>query len=68
MKLVSLCHAGCVFALSLLRRRGVLVDRRGVTAVEYAIIAGIMVVAIIISLPAIGPELANTFSAVAQKL
>ncbi len=43
-------------------------DRRAVTSVEYAMIAGIVVVAIVLGLPTIGPHLAVTFNSVASEL
>jgi len=43
-------------------------DRRAVTAVEYAIIVGVMVAALVISMPAIGKDITNIFSAVATPL
>jgi len=65
---VSHCRAKYRSALRMLSRPAIMADRRAITAVEYAIIAGIMVFAIVISVPTIGPSLANIFSAVAQKL
>jgi Flp pilus assembly pilin Flp len=46
----------------------VFADRRAVTAVEYAIIAGIMVVALVLSVPFIAPELATIFNKVGSEL
>jgi Flp pilus assembly pilin Flp len=43
-------------------------DRRGVTAVEYAIIAGIMVVALVVSVPFIAPSITSIFNNVSTKL
>jgi len=43
-------------------------DRRGITAVEYAIIAGIMVVALVVSVPLIGPSLSGIFNHVSSEL
>ncbi len=43
-------------------------DRRGVTAVEYAIIAGIMVVALVVSVPFIAPSISSIFNNVSTKL
>ncbi len=43
-------------------------DRRAVTAVEYAIIAGVLAAVIVASVTAIGPELSNTFNKVATPL
>jgi pilus assembly protein Flp/PilA len=36
-------------------------DRRGVTAIEYAMIAGVIVIALVTSVTAIGPNLTNIF-------
>jgi Flp pilus assembly pilin Flp len=62
------CRIGFSLAAAKFRRPALLSDQRGVTAVEYAIIAGVIVTAIVISVPAIGPELANTFSTVSHQL
>jgi Flp pilus assembly pilin Flp len=43
-------------------------DRRAVTAVEYAIIVGVMVAALVISMPLIGKNLTNIFTSVATPL
>ncbi len=43
-------------------------DRRAVTAVEYAIIVGVMVAALVISIPLIGKNLTNIFTTVATPL
>jgi Flp pilus assembly pilin Flp len=44
-------------------------NRRAVTAIEYALIAGVIVTAIIGSLlSTIGPNLTNTFNTVGSKL
>ena len=51
------------FALS-----GVLRDRRAVTAVEYALIAGIIVLVLITSVAAIAPHLNQTFNSVSSEL
>jgi Flp pilus assembly pilin Flp len=45
-----------------------LADRRAVTAVEYAIIVGVMVAALVIGVPAIGKNLTNIFTSVAAPL
>jgi len=42
--------------------------RRAVTAVEYAIIAGVLAVVIVASVTAIGPDLAKIFNKVATPL
>ena len=39
-------------------------DERGVTALEYGLIAGLVAVAIITSITALGTMLASTFSAI----
>jgi pilus assembly protein Flp/PilA len=62
------CRIGFSLAAAKFRRQTLIADRRGVTAVEYAIIAGVIVTAIVISVPAIGPELASTFSTVSHQL
>jgi len=46
----------------------VLGDRRAVTSIEYVIIASIIVIALIVSVPLIGPELSHTFAAVSSEL
>jgi Flp pilus assembly pilin Flp len=43
-------------------------DRRAVTAVEYAIIVGVMVAALVVSVPLIGKNLTNIFTFVATPL
>lgn len=43
-------------------------DRRAVTAVEYAIIVGVMVAALVVSMPLIGKNLTNIFTSVATPL
>jgi Flp pilus assembly pilin Flp len=43
-------------------------DRRAVTAIEYAIIAGVLAAVIVVSVTAIGPELSNTFNKAATPL
>jgi Flp pilus assembly pilin Flp len=44
-------------------------DRRAVTAIEYALIAGVIVTAIVGSLlSGLAPNLTNTFNAVSSKL
>jgi Flp pilus assembly pilin Flp len=42
--------------------------RRAVTAVEYAIIAGVMAAALVASVPAIAPSLNNTFNKLSTEL
>jgi len=48
--------------------RAFIADRRAITAVEYAIIVGIMVVAIVLSIPTIGPSIKIIFSSVSAEL
>lgn len=43
-------------------------DQRAVTAVEYAIIVGVMVAALVVSMPLIGKNLTNIFTSVATPL
>ena len=43
-------------------------DRAAVTAIEYALIAGIMAAAVVASVTAIGTDLAHMFGTVAQGL
>jgi len=43
-------------------------DRRGVTAVEYALIAALIVVAAIAAFTLVGTRLSTNFSSVANKL
>ena len=43
-------------------------DQRAVTAIEYALIAGVMVVALVVSVPAIGTSLASIFGSVSSHL
>jgi pilus assembly protein Flp/PilA len=43
-------------------------DRRGVTAIEYALIAALIAVAAIGAFSLVGTDLSNTFSAVASQL
>jgi pilus assembly protein Flp/PilA len=46
----------------------VIEDRRGVTAVEYALIAALIAVAAIAAFTLVGTRLSTTFSSVAAKL
>ncbi len=57
-----------MLSLGRLAARRMLEDHRGVTAVEYAIIAGIMVLAVFGSVPAIGTKLVVMFNAVSAGL
>ncbi len=43
-------------------------DRRAVTAIEYAIIAGALAAVIVASMTRIGPELTPTFNSVSSEL
>ncbi len=43
-------------------------DRRAVTAIEYAIIAGVIVAALVVSVMAIGPSLSNIFAKITPEL
>ena len=43
-------------------------DQKGVTAVEYGLIAGLIAVAIIVSVTAVGGDLSTLFSTVATAL
>jgi Flp pilus assembly pilin Flp len=43
-------------------------DRRAVTAIEYAIIAGVIVAAIIASVPSIAPSLESAFNQITPHL
>lgn len=42
--------------------------RRAVTAVEYAIIVGVMAAALVASVPAIAPSITSTFNRVSSEL
>ena len=44
------------------------VSKKGVTAVEYAVIAGTVIIAIAALMKVIGPKLGNTFSNVSRTL
>ncbi|MBR0642108.1 Flp family type IVb pilin [Plastoroseomonas hellenica] len=48
--------------------RGALKDRKGVTALEYGLIAALIAVVIVVSVTALGPRLSNTFNAIANAL
>jgi len=47
---------------------GLIVDRRGVTAIEYALIAALIAVAAIAAFTLVGTNLSTTFSYVASQL
>jgi pilus assembly protein Flp/PilA len=66
---------GCVsFLLGLVERKGSRIvrrlteDRRGVTAIEYGLIAALIAIAAIIAMTAVGTSLTNVFSTVAGDL
>ena len=48
--------------------RGLTEDRRGVTAIEYALIAALIAVAAIAAMQLVGTGLINTFSSIANQL
>jgi len=43
-------------------------DQRGVTALEYGLIAGLVAVVIVVSVTALGQQLAATFAAITAAL
>lgn len=43
-------------------------DEEGATAIEYGMIAGIISIAILVSLPTIGTKLGSIFTAISTKL
>jgi pilus assembly protein Flp/PilA len=43
-------------------------DRRGVTAIEYALIAALIAVAAIAAFTLVGTDLSNTFTSIADQL
>lgn len=43
-------------------------DEEGATAIEYGLIAGLIAVAIIVSVTALGTDLAKVFSDISKKL
>ncbi|MDE2357200.1 MAG: Flp family type IVb pilin [Alphaproteobacteria bacterium] len=43
-------------------------DRKGVTAIEYGLIAGLIAVAIIVAVTAVGGNLTNLFTNISTKL
>ena len=55
-----------VFCMCLLQR--LLHDRRGVAAIEYALIAALIAVAAIAAFTLVGTRLSTTFSTIANKL
>jgi pilus assembly protein Flp/PilA len=48
--------------------RGLRADRRGVTALEYGLIASVVSIGIIASLTTLGSKLSSTFTYIAGKL
>jgi len=48
--------------------RGLTEDQRGVTAIEYALIAALIAVAAIAAMQLVGTGLVNTFSSIATQL
>lgn len=48
--------------------RGALKDRRGVTALEYGLIAALIAVVIVAALTTLGGRLSNTFNSVTNAL
>ena len=48
--------------------RGLVADKKGVTALEYGVIAAAIVIAIVAVLPGMGAALATTFTAVTAAL
>jgi pilus assembly protein Flp/PilA len=67
MLLFQLRHSGLMFVLGLLPSR-FLKDRRAVTAIEYAMIAGVIIIAIVTGVAKIGSELSPTFNSVSSEL
>jgi pilus assembly protein Flp/PilA len=64
-------HVGPAFwkiELDLQNIRGLTEDRRGVTAIEYALIAALIAVAAIAAMQFVGTGLVNTFSSIANQL
>jgi len=67
MLLLPLRHFVFVMRMEALTKRWIR-DNRAVTAIEYAMIAGVIVFAIIAGLTKIGTELTPTFNAVSSEL
>jgi pilus assembly protein Flp/PilA len=64
-------HAGEILLkvrLDSRRIRRLIEDRRGVTAIEYALIAALIAIAAIGAFTAVGADLSNTFSSIASQL
>jgi pilus assembly protein Flp/PilA len=74
---LEILKMGCVsLLLSLVERKGVkswsfrpvAEDRRGVTAIEYGLIAALIAIAAIVMMQSVGTNLTSTFSNVASNL
>ncbi len=50
------------------RARRLLPEARAVTSIEYAIIASIIILALVTSVPGVAPTLIHTFNQIAQQL
>jgi pilus assembly protein Flp/PilA len=50
------------------RRRSLLLDDRGATAIEYGLIAALIAVVIVVAVTAVGTQLSSTFNSVASNL
>ena len=64
-------HAGEILlkvGLNSRRIHRMIEDHRGVTAIEYALIAALIAVAAIGAFTAVGADLSNTFSSIASQL
>jgi pilus assembly protein Flp/PilA len=66
--MLNYLQAGYCALASRVFRPAILSDRRGVTAIEYAMIAGIIVVAIVVGMTGMGAQLSTTFSKVSSEL
>jgi pilus assembly protein Flp/PilA len=73
--MLEIMMTGCVsFLLGLVERKGSRIvrrlteDRRGVTAIEYGLIAALIAIAAIIAMTSVGTNLTNVFSTVAGDL
>jgi pilus assembly protein Flp/PilA len=64
-------HAGEIWlkvGLNSRRTHRLIEDHRGVTAIEYALIAALIAIAAIGAFTAVGTDLSNTFSSIASQL
>ena len=64
-------HAGRAWSKIALRQRiipALIEDRRGVTAIEYALIAALVAVAAIAAMQLVGTSLTGTFNSIATQL